>query len=100
MRRDWRIDPRQVGSTAMLTRGSKRESGPTEASLAKLIDRIVDSEVFRAAPALRKLLVFLWNQRTLVISEYAIAIEALERAQDFEPKTDASVRVQIARLRA
>jgi hypothetical protein len=33
------------------------------------------------------------------ISEYAIATEALGRSRSFDPKTDATVRVQISRLR-
>jgi hypothetical protein len=33
------------------------------------------------------------------ISEYAVATDALGRRIDFDPKTDASVRVQISRLR-
>src|SRR6202030_3741633 len=32
--------------------------------------------------------------------EYAIAVDALGRSPDFDPKTDSTVRVQVARLRA
>lgn len=49
---------------------------------------------------MRNLLMYLWQNRGESISEYAIAVEALGRAPDFDPKTDSTVRVQIARLRA
>ena len=48
---------------------------------------------------MRKLLRYLWEQRDAVVSEYAIATEGLERSADFDSSADASVRVQISRLR-
>jgi hypothetical protein len=68
--------------------------------VAGLIRQIAESDVFRAAPVMRKLLLYLWQNRAESISEYAIATEALGRAPDFDSRTDASVRVLIARLRA
>jgi hypothetical protein len=68
-------------------------------AVTALIDEIAESEVFRAAPAMRKLLVYLWQNQGGSISEYAIATEALGRPSDFDSRTDASVRVQVARLR-
>jgi hypothetical protein len=62
--------------------------------------QIVENEIFRAAPVLRTLLVYLWNRRNSSTSEYAVAVEALGRRPDFDPKTDAAVRVHVARLRA
>ena len=49
---------------------------------------------------MRTLLVYLWKHQGEPISEYAIAVDALGRSADFDPKTDSTVRVQIARLRA
>ena len=60
---------------------------------------MLQSECFRRATTLRGLLLYLWKNRDNEISEYAIAVEALGRNQDFESKIDASVRVQISRLR-
>src|ERR1700730_14576851 len=49
---------------------------------------------------MRSLLLYLWKHRIEPISEYAIAVEALGRRPNFDPKEDATVRVQLARLRA
>jgi hypothetical protein len=49
---------------------------------------------------MRTLLHYLWQHRGESISEYAIAVDALGRSSDFDPRADATVRVQIARLRA
>src|SRR5690242_16028684 len=61
--------------------------------------RLVESRAFEKTPALRALLTYLWLHRTESISEYAIATEALGRAAGFDARTDATVRVQISRLR-
>jgi hypothetical protein len=66
---------------------------------AQHIDAIVNSRTFQKATALRSLLRYLWDHRAEDISEYAIAVDALGRPADFEPKADATVRVQIGRLR-
>lgn len=64
-----------------------------------LFDRIADSDAFKAAPAMRALLVYLWQHRGESISEYGIAVSALGRPPEFDSRTDATVRVHIARLR-
>src|SRR6185436_16379316 len=61
--------------------------------------RVTRSDIFRTAPVMRTLLLYLWQHRSEPISEYAIAVDALGRRPDFDPKIDATVRVQIARLR-
>lgn len=63
------------------------------------LQRVLDSRVFEKSAALRRLLSYLWEHRSAEINEYAIATEALDRREDFDPRTDAAVRVQIARLR-
>src|SRR4029077_1618053 len=65
----------------------------------ELIRQVADSETFRAAPTMRALLLYLWEHQGEPISEYAIATEALGRSPDFDPKSDSTVRVHIARLR-
>ena len=65
-----------------------------------ILTQIADSRLFKTAPMMRSLLLYLWKHRTEPISEYAIAVEALGRRPNFDPKEDATVRVQLARLRA
>jgi hypothetical protein len=82
----------------MLNRTSAPQSD--EKALEELIKQITDSETFRMAPMMRTLLLYLWKHRGESVGEYAIAVDALGRSVDFDPKADSTVRVQIARLRA
>ena len=87
----------------MLTRISRDRVGspqPEDSALAGAIQEIAESDVFRAAPMMRRLFLYLWENRGETVSEYGIAVEALGRAANFDSRTDASVRVQVARLRA
>src|SRR5579885_707004 len=77
-----------------------RRSGTTPHKHDDLLKQIAESDVFRAAPVMRALLIYLWNNQGQPISEYAIATEALGRPAGFDPKSDSTVRVQVARLRA
>ncbi len=70
-----------------------------EQALEGHVQRVAQSAQFMRADTLKKLLLYLWAHRKEEISEYAVATEALGRRADFDPKTDASVRVQISRLR-
>jgi hypothetical protein len=63
------------------------------------VARMLASPQFARAETQRKLLDYLWRHRDEPISEYAIAVEALGRQANFDPTTDASVRVHISRLR-
>lgn len=63
------------------------------------LQEVLRSECFKRAPSLRNLLVYLWQNREKEISEYAIAVDALGRNRNFESRIDASVRVQISRIR-
>lgn len=64
------------------------------------IDSAADHALFRKAPVLRELLIYLWNNRDKAVSEYAIGIDVLGRKPDFDPKYDSAVRVHVSRLRA
>ena len=75
----------------------RRTEGPID--VPEDLQRVLDSRVFEKSAALRRLLLYLWEHRSAEINEYAIATEALDRREDFDPRTDAAVRVQIARLR-
>jgi hypothetical protein len=72
---------------------------PDSKALPEGVKLLLDSATFEKAPALRALLTYLWQNRHAAISEYAIATEALGRTQSFDARTDATVRVQISRLR-
>ena len=67
------------------------------------MQRIVNSKTFQSAPTLQQLFRFLATRalqaHTDEIKEYTIGVEALGRKQDFDPKTDPIVRVQVYRLR-
>src|SRR5579875_1845649 len=60
---------------------------------------VLESRTFEKSPTLRTLLVYLWSHRNDPVNEYVIATEALGRTSAFDPKFDATVRVQISRLR-
>jgi hypothetical protein len=67
------------------------------------VQRMVHSKTFQSAPTLQQLFRFLSTRsleaHTDEIKEYTIGVEALARKQDFDPKTDPIVRVQVYRLR-
>ncbi len=63
------------------------------------MQEVLGSKSFERTTSLRRLLEYLWVHRSEEINEYAIATEALSRASDFDSKIDATVRVQIGRLR-
>src|SRR5215469_12836371 len=70
-----------------------------EQSTPASFEILIRSKTFGQAATLRTLLVYLWEHRQEPVSEYAIAVEALGRTENFDPKFDATVRVQVARLR-
>lgn len=63
------------------------------------VQEVLNSRNLEKAPTLRRLLLYLWIHRNEPLNEYAIAIDALGRPADFNPKIDATVRVHISRLR-
>jgi hypothetical protein len=84
----------------LMPKSSRLPSEPkTPHKFDDLIQKVIESDTFRPAPVMRALLLYLWEHQGQSISEYAIATEALGRAPDFDPKTDSTVRVQVARLR-
>ncbi len=68
------------------------------------LERILKSHTFAGAEAMRRLLEFLGRRSLdkpgLQIKEYEIATGVLERAANFDPRLDSSVRVVAGRLRA
>ena len=63
------------------------------------LQRILESRFFARADTMRRLLLYLWANRGQSISEYAIATDGLGRSENFDTGSDASVRVQMSRLR-
>jgi hypothetical protein len=76
---------------------------PAQEQCERQIQRILRSATFRNATMLQQLLQFLatkaFDHGSESLKEYTIGVEALSRPQDFDPKTDTIVRVQIHRLR-
>jgi hypothetical protein len=74
-------------------------ASPSPAELEEAFAAILANEKFSRAVVLRNLLRYLWEHHGQPVSEYAVGTEALQRKANFDPKTDATVRVNVARLR-
>ena len=76
---------------------------PSADQCQQQVQRILKSATFRNAVTLQQLLQFLTSRvfegGADGLKEYTIGVEAFGRPQDFDPKTDTIVRVQIHRLR-
>jgi hypothetical protein len=76
---------------------------PSADQCQQQVQRILKSATFRNAVTLQQLLQFLtarvFDGGAEALKEYTIGVEAFGRPQDFDPKTDTIVRVQIHRLR-
>jgi len=77
--------------------------GPSVDECKEQVRRVVLSTTFRNATTLQLLLQFLTDKtlagETSTLKEYTIGVEALGRKEDFDPKLDPIVRVQIHRVR-
>jgi len=93
-----------TGVTATL-RGPGAAAAPSESPTEFLaqVERVVGSTLFHGSEALPKLLRYLAKYSLIEpvghLKEYQIATEVLGRAADFDPQSDACVRVQVGRLR-
>ncbi len=67
------------------------------------VERIVRSDAFRNADALRKLLRFLADRlasgEAEQLKEYSVGVDALGKPADYDPRQDSTVRIQVGRLR-
>ncbi|MEO8100523.1 MAG: hypothetical protein ABI811_22685 [Acidobacteriota bacterium] len=72
-------------------------------SVAAQVDRILQSQPFRNAESLRRLLRFLADrsagEAVGPLKEYAVGVEGLGKTADYDPRSDSSVRIQVGRLR-
>lgn len=93
---------RGVTGTLPADLGSDRQLDPVLCQAQ--VDRLISNPVFQGSETLCKLLQYLTQHAlyapTTHLKEYQIATEALGRASDFDPQSDASVRVQVGRLRS
>ena len=83
--------------------GATRDDHPSDQDIRLALERIVASSQFRGSAQLVAFLRFIveavLSGNTEDIKGYTIAIKALGRGEDFNPKTDAIVRVEAGRLR-
>src|SRR5919199_2142257 len=67
------------------------------------VEIVLRSGIFEKAPRLEKFFLYIcrlhFEGRADEIKEYSIALEALGRSPDFDPKKDSIVRVEAHRLR-
>src|SRR3954463_3797334 len=67
------------------------------------VDAVLQSGIFEKAPRLEKFFLYIcrlhFEGRADEIKEYSIALEALGRSSEFDPKKDSIVRVEAHRLR-
>ncbi len=74
---------------------------PVEAT--KQVDRIVASESFRNSDSSRRLLRFLAGEsisdHARELKEYTVGVDAFGKPADYDPRSDASTRVQAGKLR-
>ena len=86
-----------------LEQAKRQPDRPPDAECHRQMERILQSSTFRNASTLQQLFQFLATRAldagSEPLKEYAIGVEAFGRTQDFDPKTDTIVRVQMHRLR-
>jgi hypothetical protein len=67
------------------------------------IDRILQSETFRSSTVLRRLLRFLadkaFSGEADQLNEYAIGVDSLGKPSTYDPRQDATVRLNVGRIR-
>jgi DNA-binding response OmpR family regulator len=94
------VEIKYIPAVPELSSAESTETAPSrEGAEAPAIEIILKSRSFERATASRQLLAYLWTHQGDELSEYTLAVEAMGRRPDFDPKIDATVRVQISRLR-
>jgi hypothetical protein len=80
-----------------------KEAEITEQAVRAEVERVLASQTLRGKETLQRLLAYLAD-RTLdgsaeALKEYTIGVEVFGKPEDYNPQEDASVRVQVGRLR-
>lgn len=87
----------------ILEKDSSPDSGLTDHSIANQLDTILGHGLFKGSPVLCSFLRFIvaetLNGNARELKEYTIGINALGKKVDFNPQTDAIVRIHAGRLR-
>ena len=82
---------------------SKASPSPSKQEVWEECERIALSDEFRMALAQQRLLRYLVSEtlegRGGNLKEYSVGLEVFQRSQDFDPRTDAIVRVTVGQLR-
>ncbi|HWB85079.1 MAG TPA: hypothetical protein VG675_13120 [Bryobacteraceae bacterium] len=77
--------------------------GYVKESRERELQRILSSKVLEGAPTLRRLLEYLGNKALAgeadSLKEYSVGVDALNKLPNYDPRSDASVRVQVSKLR-
>src|SRR5215469_5886659 len=83
--------------------GADRETTPCADEIRAALEHMAGSEAFRGSPQLVSFLRYVVEATLRGTSErikgYTIAVEALGRAENFDPQSDPIVRVEAMRLR-
>jgi len=91
-----------VNSDSVAGRGDPKQPGSLAEEQLEL-EAVLQSRTFVRAPNLAAILRYVCEEhaqgRANLIKEYNIAVQALGRAQDFDPSQDSVVRVEVSRLR-
>lgn len=86
-----------------MTKTNPNTDRPTPDEVRVVLDRIVNSSVFRSSPQISAFLIFVveaaLDGRADRIKGYTIGVEVLKRNKNFDPQTDPIVRVEATRLR-
>lgn len=82
---------------------AKQRGALSRAEANAVLRRLVEAGALRPETRLARLLDYLltaeWQGRGDRLKAYSVAVDVLERGEDFDPTTDAIVRVEIGRLR-
>lgn len=75
----------------------------SESAIRGQVDRVVHSEIFRLSELQRRLLLYL-TEKSLSgeadqLKEYTIAVDAFGKPESYDPRRDATVRLQTGKLR-
>jgi tetratricopeptide (TPR) repeat protein len=81
---------------------SSRSSVNDDAAMRAELNRILSSEEFRTAQRRARLLTYLVEKAIAVeqIKEYTIGVDVFDKPEDYDPRLDPSVRVEMGRMRA
>lgn len=76
---------------------------PVTSAAEEQVHRILRSDTFRSAEALRRLLRFLADRLAAgdadQLKEYSVGVDGLGKPADYDPRQDSTVRIQVGRLR-